>query len=216
MADRAEMHADLVRASGVNGHLAKRQAWHLERAGDSGNGFPRASRPRGHLLPMDRIAADGGIDTPAGRHGAPHERDVFLLDLAILELPRQFLVRGIVLRDDHHAGRAAIEPVDDSRPQHAADAAEVGDVMQQRIDERAGGVTRAGMHDHARRLVDDDDVGILVKDLERHRLGFGGGRCGGGKIDGDAISRTHREVRARLARGDAHVTVFDQLLDLRP
>src|SRR5580765_5275560 len=156
MADRAEMHANLVRASGVNGHLAERQAWHLERAGDSGNGFPRASRPRGHLLPMDWIAADGGIDTPAGRYGTPHERDIFLLDLAILELPRQFLVRGIVLRDDHHAGRAAIEAVDDSRPQHAADAAEVGDVVQQRIDERARGVTRAGMHDHARRLVDDD------------------------------------------------------------
>src|SRR6266571_5343163 len=56
MADGAEMNANLVRSSRVNGHLAKRQARHLERPGDSGNGFPRASRPRGHLLPMDRIA----------------------------------------------------------------------------------------------------------------------------------------------------------------
>ena len=130
MADGAEMHADLMRAARVNGHLAKRQARQVERAGDSRDRFARASRSRGHLLTMDRIAADRGVDAAAGLHDAPDERDVFLLDFAIVKLPRELLMRGIVLRDDHHARRAAIEPMDDAGPQLAADAAQVGDVVQ--------------------------------------------------------------------------------------
>ena len=62
---------------------------------------------------MHRVAADRGIDTPAGRHGAPHERDVFLLDLAIVKLARQLLVGDVVFRHDHHARRSAIQPVHD-------------------------------------------------------------------------------------------------------
>ena len=143
MADGAEMHANLVRPSGVNRDLAQRQAWHVERARDSRH----ALRARGATVRTSSAGWTGSrpiaasIRRPAC-HDAPHERDVFLFDLAILELPRQFLVRGIVLRDDHHAGRATIEAVDDSRPQLAADAAEVGDVVQQRVDERARCVAR--------------------------------------------------------------------------
>ena len=113
----------------------------------------------------------------------------------------------VVLRDDHHARRAAIEPVDDARPQLAADAAEIGDVVQQRVDERARGVTRAGMHDHARRLVDDDEVGILVEDLERQRLGCdGSGRGAREASTADAIALTHREVRLRVSRAPTAAT----------
>ena len=57
----------------------------------------------------------GGIDAASGLHDAPDQREVFLLDLTVVELPRERLVRPIVLRDDHQAGRAAIEPVHDAR-----------------------------------------------------------------------------------------------------
>ena len=46
----------------------------------------------------------------------------------------------------------------------------------QRIDQRAGGVAGPGMHGEARGLVDDDEVGILVDDGERHGLGLRRGR----------------------------------------
>ena len=39
-------------------------------------------------------------------------------------------------------------------PQLAADAAQVVDVVEQRVDERAAGVAGRGVHDHPGRLVD--------------------------------------------------------------
>ena len=91
------------------------------------------------------IAADRRVDPPARLHLAPDQRDVFLLDLAIVKLPRQLLVRGVVLGDHHQARRAAIEPVHDARPLLAADAAQIVDVVEQRVDERAARV--AGRRD---------------------------------------------------------------------
>ena len=58
-------------------------------------------------------------------HLAPHQRDVFLLDFAVVKLPGQFLVRPVVLGDDHQARRALVQPVHDARPLLAADAAQV-------------------------------------------------------------------------------------------
>ena len=43
-------------------------------------------------------------------------------------------------------------------------------MMDQRVDQRAGPVAGAGMDDQPGRLVDDDQLGILVEDVERDRL----------------------------------------------
>ena len=104
----------------------------------------------------------------------------------------------------------------DAGPQLAADAAQVGDVMQQRVDQRARRVAGAGVHDHARRLVDDDDIRVLVQDLERRRLGLDGGRRRrrGVSTTMRSPSRTARLGFASRA-ATAHVPVGDQLLDLR-
>ncbi len=75
-------------------------------------------------------------------------------------------MRAVVFRDDHHARGAAIEPMHDARSLLASDAAESPDVMQQRVHHRAAGVARGGMYDHARRLVDDDEVRIVVQDVD--------------------------------------------------
>ena len=95
---------------------------------------------------------------------APHERDVFLLDLAVVELAGELLVRRVVLGDDHQSRRAAIEPVHDARPLLAADAAQIVDMVEQRVDQRAARVAGRRVHDHAGRLVDDDEVGVLIED----------------------------------------------------
>ena len=57
-------------------------------------------------------------------------------------------------------------------PLLAADAAQIVDVVQQRVDQRAAGMAGRRVHDHAGRLVDDDEVAILVDDRERQRLGL--------------------------------------------
>ena len=64
------------------------------------------------------------------------------------------------------------------------------------------------------RLVDDDDVGVLVKDLEGHRLRFDGAGRWRGKLHENAIAGAYGQIRTCFALGDADVTVGDQLLDL--
>ena len=71
-------------------------------------------------------------------------------------------------------GGAAIEAVHDARAQLAADAAQVVDVVQQGIHHRAAAVAGGRMHDHARRLVDHDHVGVFVEDRQRQVFGDGG------------------------------------------
>ena len=78
-------------------------------------------------------------------------------------------MRLLRARDDHQARRVAVEAVDD--PGSVGVAA--GDVpREQAVHERAGRVSGRGMDDEACRLVDDDEVLVLVGDPQIHRLRF--------------------------------------------
>ena len=171
MADGAQVHANLMRAPGRDRDLAQRDAAQMLRPRDAGDRRPRPPGARRHLLPVVGVAPDRQVDPASGLHDAPDQRHVFLVHLAVLELLRQRLVRRIVLRDDHHARRALVQAMHDARTQLAADAAEIGDVVEQRVDQRARVVARRRVHDHAGGLVHDDDVGVLVEDGERQILG---------------------------------------------
>ena len=114
MADRAQVHADLMRAAGRDGDLQQRDALEVTGPGDARHRAPRPPRPRRHLLPVLLVPADGGIDPSSGLDDAPDERDVLLFDLAVAKLTRELLVRAIVLGDDHQARGATIQPVHDA------------------------------------------------------------------------------------------------------
>ena len=121
----AQMDANLVRASGAD--AARERATRRRAARPRGSCVTavRARRARVDIFcRCARIAADRAVDRLAGARRAPDEREVFLVDFAIVKLPRERAMRAVVLRDDHHAGRAAIEPVHDARPLASADAAE--------------------------------------------------------------------------------------------
>ena len=60
----------------------------------------------------------------------------------------------------------------DSRPALAADAAEIGHVMQQCVHERPGIVSRTGMDDHSGSFVYYCEIVILKNYIERYVLGF--------------------------------------------
>ena len=187
-------------------------------ADDARDRFAAAPRARADIfLRFDRIAADRRVDPPAGLHLAPDQRDVFLLDLALVKLARQLLVRGVVLGDDHQPGGAAVEPVHDAGPLFAADAAQIVDVVEQRVHQRAARVPGGRMHDHARRLVDDDEVVVLVEDRQRQRFGL--------RLGVDRRRECRRATAWPVLTGwfgfggapvDLHVAVLDQALDLRP
>ncbi len=58
----------------------------------------------------------------------------------------------------------------------AADAGEAVAAMgDERVDQCSAGMSGGRVHDEVRRLIDDDDVGVLVDDIERDGLG---GRLG--------------------------------------
>ena len=173
------------------------------RAGDPGDGFPRASRPRRHLLPVAR-------DRGRSRHrsvGRPARRP--RRARCIPSRPRDRGTAAPAPGARRRSSRSTITPdVPRSRrwtmPGRSSPPMPLRSEMwcSSALTSVPDGVTRAGMHDHARRLVDDDDVGILVKDLERHRLGFGG--SGRGRREGrrqcDLPSRTARFGLRRRAR----------------
>ena len=213
--DRAQVHANLVRAAGVDRHLAQGQAWQRHGAGDARDRVPGMLGAGRHLHPVGGITADCRVDAPPRLHHAPHQRDVLLLDLAIVELARQLLMGGIVLGHDHHAGRAAVQPVHDAGPQLAADAAEIFHVVQQRVDQRAGGMARAGVDHHAGGLVDHGHVRVLVQHVDGQGLGGGLGRDRLWKLDLDAFALAQDAVGLGDAGPQRHQPVGDELLDLR-
>ena len=220
MANRAEVDADLMRAAGVNRHLHQRQhPAEVLGADDARHRGPGAAYPRRlgrHLLAVRRIAADRRVDPAAGHHFAPGEREIFLLHLTLGELPRQLFVRPIVLRDDHQARRALVQPVHDAGPLFSADAAEIVHVVQQGVDQGAALVARRRVDHHARRLVDDDQILVLVDDRERQILGRGRRLDRLGNLDRDLLSGLDRLVRLRRVSCDQHGALLDQPLKLRP
>ena len=105
--------------------------------------------------------------------------------------------------------------MDDAGPQRAADAAEIRDVVQQRIHERVARVTGRGVDNHARRLVDHDQVRILVNDDQRQGLWL---RCGclrRGYFQRHDVAAAHRGAGAARLRADARPPIADQSLQLR-
>ena len=65
-----------------------------------------------------------------------------------------------------------------------------GAMVEQRIDQGAVEIARRRMDDHARRLVDDEQMIVLEDDLERDVLRFVMRRHGLG--DGDRVGRRRR------------------------
>ena len=148
-------------------------------------------------------------------HDPPDQRAVLFLHFPLRKLTRQRLVCVVVLRDHHQPRGALVEPVHDAGSQLAADAAEILDAMQQRIDQRARVVPGGRVHDHAGRFVHDDQIRILVDDRQRDVFGDGGRRRRLGNVDGDAIAGLDGQIGFRGAPGHRDLPLLDQPLNLR-
>ena len=125
-------------------------------------------------------------------------------------------MRGVVLRDDHQTRCAAVEPMDDPGSLLASNAAQVSDVMQERVDERAVSMTSGGMDDHSSGFVDNQQVTILVDDVNGQRFRRWRGIDRLGYIDRDDLSGLDQLIRSSRLPADLNMTVFDQALQLRP
>ena len=79
-------------------------------------------------------------------------------------------MRLIVFRDDEAAARFFVEAMDDAWPFFAADAGKGGAMMKQCIDQRVFPMTGARMNYQTGRFVDDDEIVIFKKNIERNRF----------------------------------------------
>ncbi len=127
-----------------------------------------------HARAMNGVAPDGQLDA-AGffLELTLHEGDVDLLHFALAECFAKSRVGAVVFGDENHAGSFLVQAVDDAGTQWISGLRKRLAAPEERVDERAGDYTGAGMHGHAGGFVDGDDVVVFVENLERNRFGFG-------------------------------------------
>ena len=228
IADMGHMHADLMRPPGFQSAFDERGLR------DIGAAFAEAFE---HSVMGDGVAcivpvfwhdctphaigrtAERSVDGAGHARGnAPDQRDVGALQVAggavVGKGFRQSAMRGIRLGNDHDAAGLLVEPVDDARPLYPADAGQAFPaMMDQRIDERTGPVARAGMHNKAGRLVDDDQIGILIKNVELYRFALWRGWLRLRQHNRNAIAFGHFALRFKGdVFADPHRALTDQHL----
>ncbi len=181
------------------------------------SGLP-AMRQHRHLLPIARAAADIAADLAGTRcRNAPHQRVIGAAHRPRREGRGEGGVGALAFCDDHEARSILVEAMDDAGATHAADASKaVAAMRQEGVDKGVLGIAGRGMDDETRRLVDDDEVIVLVADVESDRLRLRPVGQRRRHCHGENLARfdPHRRVRYRRAvPGDA--AIQDELLDAR-
>src|ERR1700752_882646 len=98
---------------------------------------------------------------------------------------------AVILCDQDATAGFLIQSVNYSRPESAANTAQVFNVMQQGIDERSRPNACARMNHHACRLVDYKKVTVFKQDLDRNVFGCHINRLRLRLADDNRISAAH-------------------------
>ena len=170
VSERGEVDPDLVGAASVEVTAQKRMG---SLSLDDLVTGPReaAARDYGHPLALLRVTADRPFElSRVVLHAALHDREVRPAERAVLELGRQRPVALVIARDHDQPGRALVEPVDHARARRSTDRGPLSTSAEQGVHQRPRVMPRRGVNHHPRRLVDDDEVGVLVDDFERDLL----------------------------------------------
>ncbi len=119
-----------------------------------------------HFVSAARTTPDQSLDDTRGRLGVSiHQREIFFLDLARLELLGELSVGLFVFRNHQNSAGVAVKPVHNPRPQFTAHATQVRTMVKKGMNQRAGFVAGSGMNDQSRRLVENEQVRILKQNL---------------------------------------------------
>ena len=192
-----EMNAYLVGAARLQLDLEQRGA--IETLTDRKFGLRRLARlhPPGKPFAVNWMATEeGGEPSPFAR-SAVDQRQVNLPHRSRLECRLQRQQRALALRHHQTTGGVLVQPMGQTGPQLPADAGQVSNPMEQRIDQRARAVARARMDHHPGLLVEREQIPILVENLQRQILGGDLHRRGSrdGQLDALATSQAARRLR---------------------
>ena len=209
-----QVHADLVRAAGLQRNVQQREAAMRLRRPDQRDRAPAVRvRGRDHL----HVAFAGGVqrlvqrlvdDLQVLRPGAADECLVVLAGVAGAELVLQRHQRAALLGQQQHARGFLVEPV------HELQEAGVGTRLAQLLD-HARADAAAAMHGHAGRLVDGQQVLVLEQDGELARRHVHHRALGQAhRRHADLVARGHPGVGAGAALVDAHLAAADDAVDV--
>ena len=178
MADRVEMHANLMGAAGLQATTQQRclrKSLHHLVMRDGGF----AARDHRHAGAMRRVAPDRRIDPAVPGDFTVDKREIRARHAPRLQLPHEIGLRRERFRDYEQTARVLVEPVHDAG---ARQSSELRGVIEQRIEQCPVPVAAARMNDQSRRLVQNEQCFVLVHHLERDvlrpegerlRIGFG-------------------------------------------
>lgn len=116
-----------------------------------------------------RVAGNRLIDGAPCDHFAPDQGQVLALDFPLRQSPHQRGMRWQVAGNHQQTGCQLVQAMDDPGARHRS---QLRPVVQQGVLQGPARLPGTGMDRQASRLVDDQQVGILVNDLQRDRLGL--------------------------------------------
>ena len=121
-------------------------------------------RNGGHFYPINGMPADRHHDAPAGSfHMAVNHGKVLLLDAAQSELFGQACLGFGIFCGNQYAGGVFVQAMHDAGAYLAGNAGQVRAMVQQCVDEGAGVMSRRRMNDHAGRLVQYEQILVLIR-----------------------------------------------------
>ena len=139
------MDTGLVGSAGFQIQFDQRQAFEPLAHFPARFGHARCAAADRHALAVHRMAADRKLNHAAVvGHLAEDDGKIDFANAASGKLTRKMGMRGRVLSDNEYAGGVFVQPVNDARPQLAADRPDGRTVIQQGIDQSARCVAGAG------------------------------------------------------------------------
>lgn len=173
----------------------------------------RVSRADRHLLALIRMRPDGLVDGVAiPVQAAAHDRVVFLFHRTLFKLAREMEVSRVVFGDNHHAACVSIQSMDDPRSRRTSHLAQVLAKMKcQRGRQCALPMSLGRMHHHRMGLVDDNQVGVIVENVERDVLWLRARSHFLWKLDRQFVARLEAMRRFAHAAVDEHRAIDNRL-----
>ncbi len=166
VANVQQVNPDLVRAAGLQLGAQKVGCPPPLQALEVGDGTATALDHR-HALAVGRMPRKGGVHRESLlRQVAPRDGQVAAADTTLAQRVRQPSVSLVVLGDQQQPRRILVQAVHDPRAQHPADSREVIHLVEQRVYQSTRAVAGRRMHHHPCRLVQDQQVRVLVQDVE--------------------------------------------------
>ena len=175
MSQTLKMDADLVGTPRVRHAGYERPAVTGGKEFVVGYCIPSRGGPTGrHLLPLNRVTAYRQIDGSLRvARPSPDDGKIGFLHLTVGERLGERRMDLIVLGYDNATAGLLVQAMDNTWTMLLGTRREGGSVIQEGVDESAIFMASTYMHDHAGRLIDHEEILILVQDFQGDILGSG-------------------------------------------